>query len=82
MKPTENKKTTPTKPKNVQDKSNTNKASAPVSRIDVTQEDKASSVNRPNLHIDLQIHISPDSTPEQIEAIFASMAKHLYGANN
>jgi len=38
--------------------------------------------NRPNLHIDLQIHISPESTPEQIEAIFASMAKHLYGAGN
>jgi len=34
---------------------------------------------RPNLHIDLQIHISPDSTPEQIETIFASMAKHFYG---
>lgn len=38
--------------------------------------------NRPNLHIDLQIHISPESTPEQIECIFASMAKHLYGNNN
>lgn len=38
--------------------------------------------NCPNLHIDLQIHISPNSTPEQIEAIFASMAKHLYGADN
>lgn len=37
--------------------------------------------NRPNLHIDLQIHISPESTPEQIESIFASMAKHLYGAD-
>lgn len=37
------------------------------------------SSNRPNLHIDLQIHISPDSSPEQIETIFASMAKHLYG---
>jgi hypothetical protein len=36
--------------------------------------------NRPNLHIDLQIHISPESTPEQIDTIFASMAKHLYGA--
>ena len=35
-----------------------------------------------DLHIDLQIHISPDSTAEQIETIFASMAKHLYGANN
>lgn len=36
---------------------------------------------RPNLHIDLQIHISPQSTPEQIETIFACMAKHLYGAD-
>ena len=33
----------------------------------------------PSMHIDLQIHISPNSTPEQIEAIFSSMAKHLYG---
>lgn len=40
------------------------------------------SSNQPNLHIDLQIHISPESTSEQIETIFASMAKHLYGANN
>ena len=38
--------------------------------------------SRPDLHIDLQIHISPDSTPEQIDTIFASMAKHLYGVNN
>lgn len=43
------------------------------------KNDLISSQNRPNLHIDLQIHISPESTPEQIEAIFASMAKHLYG---
>lgn len=28
------------------------------------------------------IHISPESSSEQIETIFASMAKHLYGANN
>ncbi len=31
----------------------------------------------PNLHVDIQIHISPDSTPEQIDRIFESMAKHL-----
>ena len=31
----------------------------------------------PNLHIDIQIHISPETTPEQIDKIFASMAKHL-----
>ncbi|MCU1432410.1 MAG: hypothetical protein JWP95_1515 [Actinotalea sp.] len=33
----------------------------------------------PALHIDLQIHIAADADPDQIEAIFASMAKHLYG---
>lgn len=34
----------------------------------------------PSLHIDLQIHISPESSPEQIDQIFASMSKHLYGS--
>jgi len=33
----------------------------------------------PALHIDIQIHISADSTPQQIEKIFESMSKHLYG---
>lgn len=33
----------------------------------------------PEVHIDIQIHISPDSSHEQIEKIFESMAKHLYG---
>jgi hypothetical protein len=32
----------------------------------------------PEVHIDVQIHISPDSSPEQIDQIFESMAKHLY----
>lgn len=32
----------------------------------------------PQLHIDIQIHISPDASPDQIDQIFASMAKHLY----
>lgn len=31
----------------------------------------------PKLHVDIQIHISPDSTAEQIDKIFESMAKHL-----
>ncbi len=31
----------------------------------------------PKLHVDIQIHISPDSSPEQIDKIFESMAKHL-----
>lgn len=30
-----------------------------------------------SLHIDLQIHISPEASAEQIDNIFASMAKHI-----
>jgi hypothetical protein len=32
----------------------------------------------PAIHIDLQIHISPESSSEQIDIIFASIAKHLF----
>jgi hypothetical protein len=32
----------------------------------------------PSLHIDVNVHIASDATPEQIDAIFASMSKHLY----
>ena len=39
----------------------------------------AKGTEKPSLHIDIQVHISPESSPEQIEQIFASMAKHLYG---
>ncbi len=34
----------------------------------------------PALHIDVQIHISPEASADQIDQIFASMAKHLYGS--
>lgn len=34
--------------------------------------------NGPSMHIDLQIHISPEATAEQIDCIFASISKHLY----
>jgi hypothetical protein len=32
----------------------------------------------PELNINLQIHISADASPDQIDQIFASMSKHLY----
>lgn len=32
----------------------------------------------PSLHIDIQIHISPEAPAEQIDSIFESVAKHLY----
>lgn len=38
----------------------------------------AQPVVRPAIHLDFQIHIAADSSPELIDQIFASMAKHLY----
>ena len=35
-------------------------------------------LNEPSIHIDVQIHIDSTATPEQIDQIFASMARHLY----
>lgn len=32
----------------------------------------------PEVNVNLQIHISADASPDQIDQIFASMAKHLY----
>lgn len=59
-------------------------------KVDVTEKDrkqpieshnrpekKAGEGQAPQIHFDIQIHISPESTPEQIDAVFASMAKHL-----
>lgn len=37
-----------------------------------------SSGQLPGININLEIHISADSTPEQIEKIFESMSKHIY----
>lgn len=46
---------------------------------DALAQPKARHQGGPSLHIDMQVHIDPASTPEQIDSIFASMAKHLYG---
>jgi hypothetical protein len=37
---------------------------------------------RPSLHIDFHVHIDPTSSAEQIDNIFASMARHFYGAES
>lgn len=37
--------------------------------------------NTPELHINIQLHISPESSTEQIDKIFESMAKHLKNFN-
>jgi hypothetical protein len=39
---------------------------------------KSTETLRPSVHIDLQIHISPEADAEQIDNIFSSIAKHLY----
>ena len=36
-------------------------------------------MSEPTVHINVQIHIDSNATPEQIDQIFASMARHLYG---
>jgi hypothetical protein len=56
-----------------------NSASEKISPIGTR---KLASSSLPNVHIDLQIHISPEASPEQIEKIFESMAKHLLGKIN
>ncbi len=53
-----------------------------TARIESPGDDKESTVQarrgiEPTLHFDIQIHISPESPPEQIDQIFASMARHL-----
>jgi len=32
----------------------------------------------PSFHVDIQIHIDSSASPEQIEQVFASMARHIY----
>lgn len=52
---------------------------APATNVNAPTTPGVISCANPSVHIDLQIHISPDASPEQIDSIFASMAKHLYG---
>jgi hypothetical protein len=33
----------------------------------------------PGIHLDIQIHLPADASAEQIDSIFRSMAKHIYG---
>ena len=40
---------------------------------------KGITANEPSIHIDIQIHIDSSATAQQIDQIFASMSRHLYG---
>mgnify|MGYP000353690317 CR=1 FL=1 len=39
----------------------------------------ATDTGLPGLHVDVQVHIDSSASPEQIDLIFRSMAKYLYG---
>jgi hypothetical protein len=52
---------------------------APVGLPPKPNVTQTASSGGPTLHIDIQVHISADAAPDQIDQIFASMAKHLYG---
>lgn len=43
----------------------------------VTEGEKLPTLEIPSIHIDIQIHLSPEAKLEQIDKIFESMAKHL-----
>ncbi len=52
----------------------TKKREAPPPKIDPPEN----TPNEPDISINLQIHISSDASPDQIDKIFESMAKHIY----
>ena len=58
--------------------SRTTQSSSTAERAE-RNEQITSPTNEPELHINVQIHIDPTSSPELIDRIFSSMAKHLYG---
>jgi len=85
---------TKAKPPKAEAKKNTAKAAAPIEEKaapatpnaetdTVIQAPPAQRVlnNAPELHINIQLHISPESSADQIDKIFESMAKHLKDFN-
>jgi len=53
---------------------------AALSSDDIAKPQNASGSDSPSptIHLDIQVHIPPAASAEQIDQIFASMAKHLY----
>ena len=39
----------------------------------------ATRIPMPSVHVDVQVHIDPGASAEQIDRIFSAMARHLYG---
>lgn len=55
------------------------KSPAPPPPVASVEPTVAVSTQEPSLHIDIQIHIDSSATAGQIDQIFESMGKHLYG---
>jgi hypothetical protein len=49
-----------------------------VDRSEDTKKNHLEGNQNLSIHINIQVHISPEATSEQIDKIFESMAKHLY----
>ena len=58
-------------------KTDANAAASPADQASPRVVPELRKTNQPSLHIDVQIHISPETSAEQIDLIFASMAKHF-----
>jgi len=56
------------------------KARGSASKTDMREKrgENEQQAHHPGLHINIQVHISSDATPDQIDQIFESMAKHVY----
>ena len=50
----------------------------PKEKVKDVIDPKITGLSQPSIHLDIQIHISPDATAEQIDQVFDSIAKHLY----
>jgi hypothetical protein len=56
----------------------TNRNTKPIHSETETPHKQPPFSKGPDVNINLQIHISADASSDQIDQIFASMAKHLY----
>ena len=72
-----NESTTGTPKKKVASKKAARKPKSEVG--DPPKKKSGQSRPEPELNINVQIHISSDASADQIDQIFRSMAKHLYG---
>lgn len=52
----------------------------PLTKTDATKDQRQITPSGPSVYINLQIHISADASTDQIEQVFANMAKHIYKA--